>query len=67
MSDFTTDLLQLDSLIEGANDLTIKLMDKYEGADIDPIERFRLYYIYDNLKIIRDSIERQLAGSKYPK
>lgn len=58
-NDFNTDLQQ--------NNLTIKLMDKYEGVDVDPIERFRLYYIYDNLKIIRDSIERQLAGSKCTK
>lgn len=63
-SDFDIDLTQLDSLLNVANDFTIELIDKYEDSNIDPSERFRLYYIYDNLKIIRDSIERQLSGSK---
>lgn len=62
---FTDDLIELDSLILKAKDFTKDLMDKH--TDGDPLEKFRLYYINDNLRIIRDSISRHLDGNLYPK
>lgn len=62
---FTDDLIELDILVLKAKDFTKELMDKYEDAE--PLEKFRLFYVNDNLRIIRDSISRHLDGAIYPK
>lgn len=57
---FDVDIIELERKIKTARDFALELSEKYKDTE-DPLERFRLYYILDNLRITMDSIDRHLS------
>lgn len=60
LTTFDVDIIELERQIKTSRDFALGLSEKYNDSE-DSLEKFRLYYILDNLRIIMDSIDRHLS------